>query len=128
MEYCSYQSLESYLKKKKCLEEIEIKMIAKELLESVKYIHQKGICHRDIKPDNILINEQYFTDQKDCCVKLIDFGVSKRFINIVPGKVGSVTQNMWTKTGNLYYCAPEIFINSQYTMQIDLWAVGVVLY
>ena len=48
---------------------------------AVGYIHQKGICHRDIKPDNILIddseNHNVVSNSK---IKLVDFGVSKRFL------------------------------------------------
>lgn len=42
---------------------------------AVGHIHSKGICHRDIKPDNILVNIM-----GNCELKLLDFGVSSRFI------------------------------------------------
>ena len=61
-------------------------------------------------------------------IKLVDFGVSKRFLCIEPGKVGTKTYKMWTQTGNMYYCAPEIFHGGGYDEMIDIWAIGVVLY
>jgi serine/threonine protein kinase len=115
------------LKRQSGLDESTIRLIALDLLVTVDYVHSKGICHRDIKPDNILINESALTQNTSPCIKLIDFGVSKRFNQIIPGKVGSVTLDMWTRTGNVHYCAPEIF-KGGYDASIDIWAVGVVLY
>lgn len=59
MEYLPYPSLESILKEKKKLSLGMSKKIIRQLLEAVEYIHKMGICHRDIKPDNILIDEEY---------------------------------------------------------------------
>ena len=78
------------------------------------YIHKIGVCHRDLKPDNILFNGQQ--------LKLIDFGVSKRFF------FKSKQIDMWTSTGTSYYCAPEIYEGGGYTYKIDMWAFGVILY
>lgn len=80
MEFCSFPSLESYMKRKKILTEQEIKLIAHHLLVTLQYIHSKGICHRDIKPDNILINVEALQNGQTPTIKLIDFGVSKRFL------------------------------------------------
>jgi serine/threonine protein kinase len=116
------------LKKSTRLDESIIRLIALDLLVTVDYVHLKGICHRDIKPDNILINESALIQNSSPCIKLIDFGVSKRFNQILPGKVGSVTLDMWTTTGNVHYCAPEILKKGRYDASVDVWAVGVVLY
>lgn len=125
MEYCPYPSLDDVIKKRKRVSEEYVRHLATNLLEAVNYIHQKGISHRDIKPDNILVNE-VVTDQP--MIKLVDFGVSKRFLITAPGKVGTVVHEMWTRTGNMYYCAPEIFYGTGYSASIDVWAIGVVLY
>jgi serine/threonine protein kinase len=125
MEFCPYPSLESLIKKRKHLPEEDVRGIAIGLLEAVKYIHKKGISHRDIKPDNILVNETCWSSSK---IKLVDFGVSKRYLQITPGKVGTDIHDMWTRTGNIYYCAPEIFRSRGYNASVDVWAVGVVLF
>ena len=64
MEYFNHPELSSFTFE----DEREIADIAYQLLEAVAYIHQAGVCHRDIKPDNILY------DRKERKIKLTDFG------------------------------------------------------
>lgn len=74
MEYCPYPSLEKILKAR-VLREDETRSVMRYLLMAVMHCHSKGISHRDIKPDNILVDLE-----DDFDVKLIDFGVSRRFL------------------------------------------------
>ena len=74
-----------------------MKIITFQLLKTLKYIHGNKICHRDIKPDNILY------DQQSRCVKLIDFGISKKV------EERGRKREMLTLTGTPYYRAPEMF-------------------
>ena len=87
-----------------------------EILEGLHYLHQNNICHRDIKPDNIL----YDKDKKH--IKIIDFGVSNNV------KKRGKKENMYTDTGTFYYKAPEMFMGGGYSEAIDSWAVGICLY
>jgi calcium-dependent protein kinase len=80
----------------------------------VDYLHKLGVCHRDIKPQNIL-----YSLMDSPPLKLIDFEISK--LNKNP-KI-----EMWTVTGSLFYKAPEMFAGS-YSNKIDIWAVGIVAY
>lgn len=98
MDYEDYPSLNEY----KQMEEDEIKLIAQQLLDTVAYIHSCNICHRDIKPDNIL----YDRDNKT--IKLVDFGISKCL------ETRSNKHDMLTITGTLYYRAPEMFSGGGY--------------
>lgn len=68
MDYDSHPSLE----KLKDLSEDEVRNIMFQLLSTLSYIHSKSVCHRDIKPDNILY------DQTTKKIKIIDFGISKK--------------------------------------------------
>lgn len=79
MEYVRGRSLHDYLKKQKAeegkteydqtLEESEAKRILRQLLEVLSYLHEEGITHRDIKLENILLDDNNN-------IKLIDFGFS----------------------------------------------------
>ena len=71
MDYENHPNLLEY----KDLSEDEIKLIAQQLLDTVAYIHSCNICHRDIKPDNILY------DRENKMIKLVDFGISKNVQN-----------------------------------------------
>ena len=82
----------------KPLTEEEVRIIMKNILEGVSYIHKKSILHRDLKLENILIN-----DYKDLSsIKIVDFGLGTKF------DLSS------EDCGTLLYMAPEIANKSKY--------------
>jgi len=87
--------------------------ITKQLLETVKYLHQFGIIHRDIKPENILISDH----SPSPSIVLTDFGLSKL--------VGPDDQ-LQVPCGTLSYVAPEVLNMAGYNREVDIWSVGVV--
>lgn len=69
-ELSSGGDLLSYVRKRRTLKELEAKSVFKQIIEALKYCHDKRILHRDIKLDNILLTIEGV-------VKICDFGVSK---------------------------------------------------
>ena len=76
------------------------------------YLHQNRILHRDLKPQNILI-------QKDV-IKLGDFGFAKKM---------SATSNFLNSIkGTPLYIAPEILLARPYNHKVDVWSLGIILF
>lgn len=94
-----------------------IKYLTFEIMKGVLYIHSKGVIHRDLKPLNILVNENWD-------VKISDFGQSNVQVNSI-NKDYNLTKYVTTR----YYRAPELFLNfsSNYTTSIDMWSIGCVI-
>ena len=89
------------------------KIIFKQLIKTLQYIHSNGIVHRDIKPDNILLD-------LDNTIKICDFGVSK---------IISEGQLIRDSCGTPAFVAPEILLDYPYDpFPTDIWSSGVVLY
>lgn len=87
-----------------------VKLYSYQMMRSIAYIHALGICHRDIKPQNILVETSTHV------LKLCDFGSAKQ---LIPGEPNV------SYICSRYYRAPElIFGNSNYNTQIDVWSVG----
>lgn len=85
-----------------------------ELLTGLSFIHSCKILHRDLKPQNVLVNVQHE-------VKLADFGLARTFSN----ELRPYSQEVVT----LWYRAPELLIgHTDYTSAIDLWSIGCILY
>ncbi|KAL5115845.1 Serine/threonine kinase [Pleosporales sp. CAS-2024a] len=79
---------------------------------AVRYIHQQGIVHRDIKPDNVLLDS-------DGHVHLADFNVASDFTPHKP---------LTSKSGTLAYLAPEVYEGKGYSCEVDWWSLGVLFY
>ena len=61
---------------KKSLDEDQIQSIMSQLFQATEYLHGKGICHRDLKPDNIMVKNSSYDNTKLLQVKIIDFNVA----------------------------------------------------
>jgi serine/threonine protein kinase len=85
------------------------------------FIHKRRIVHRDIKLDNVLINEISEDNGQQFCVRIADFGLS---CFIPPGDNVKMTE----KCGTPCYVAPEVLRNEGYTTKCDIFSLGSVLF
>ncbi|CAG8496120.1 14107_t:CDS:2 [Cetraspora pellucida] len=100
--------------------EDEVKQIFYELVNTVSYLHESNIVHRDLKLENILLESSGPSPNKKC-IKLTDFGLA-RFIN---PKAPLLT----TRCGSEEYAAPELISASSYDgRKTDIWSLGIILY
>jgi glycogen synthase kinase 3 beta len=105
--------IRQYYKSKTTMPMLLVKLYSYQMMRSLAYIHALGICHRDIKPQNILVNPT------TCVLKLCDFGSAKK---LIPGEPNIAY------ICSRYYRAPElIFGATEYTTAIDIWSTGCVI-
>jgi len=85
-----------------------------ELVLALEYLHKCGIIYRDLKPENILIDSEGH-------LKITDFGLSKE---------GLTGPNSKTKTfcGTAEYLAPEVILGNPYSLAVDWWSLGTLMY
>ncbi|CAF0909477.1 unnamed protein product [Rotaria sordida] len=99
----------------KCEKEKLVAYALKSTLKALKYLHQSGIMHRDIKGSHILVTENYI-------IKLIDFGVAAFFSKVQPKRNSSVGTSLWM--------APEVIACAQqleysFDERCDIWSLGI---
>ncbi|CAA0834761.1 Mitogen-activated protein kinase kinase kinase 3 [Striga hermonthica] len=111
LEFVPGGSISSLLGKFGSFPESVIRMYTKQLLIGLEYLHANKIMHRDIKGANILVDNK-------ACIKLADFGASKRVEALV-----TVTGAKSMK-GTPYWMAPEVIVQSGHSYSADIWSVG----
>lgn len=108
-----YRVLKHYGKMKQPVPMLLVKLYVYQNFRALAYLHALGICHRDIKPQNLLV------DSNNHVLKVCDFGSAKR---LVKGEVNV------SYICSRYYRAPElIFGATEYNNSIDVWSVGCVM-
>ena len=108
-----YKVVRLAAKARKPLPHLLVKLYSYQLLRGLAYLHSLGITHRDVKPQNYLVNPATHV------VKLCDFGSAKRLVR-GEASVAYISSR--------FYRAPElIFGSTQYTTAIDLWSAGCVI-
>ncbi|KAK9764568.1 glycogen synthase kinase 3 [Basidiobolus ranarum] len=108
-----YRVNRQYTNSKQSVPMLHVKLYMYQLFRSLAYIHSLGICHRDIKPQNLLVNPS------KGILKLCDFGRAKKLVTGEPNVAYICSR---------YYRAPElIFGATDYTTSIDIWSSGCVM-
>lgn len=114
MEYVEGITLKQYLSAKGMLPEKEAVDFAAQICSGLEHAHKKGIVHKDIKPENILIT-------KEGILKITDFGIAKAL------NQGTITTG-GLAMGSVHYFSPEQARGSYIDAKTDIYSVGVLLY
>ena len=128
MELCHGDNLLSRMKNNRYKEKAAA-VLMEQVVAAIAYCHEKGICHRDLKPQNVL----FCDESPNSPVKVVDFGISKIFdpslTNFQNELKGDFTKSkkMDSQIGTLYFISPEI-IKGSYNEKCDIWSLGVILY
>ena len=112
LEYAKEGSLFHYIRKNKSLDESLAFYIFIQVVNAVYFLHKNDLIHRDIKPENILIFENNM-------IKLCDFGWC---VKLESG------EQRGTFCGTTEYMSPELINHEEYSKEIDVWSLGVLLY
>jgi serine/threonine protein kinase len=121
MEYLDGGHLLDYLKSTGASENLKSKLLS-DVLKGIQYLHEHGVIHRDLKPQNILIKNT----PKGPVAKITDFGISKN--------TGAANESSSALLGSIEFMAPEQFnpakygVNGKISGNVDLWAFGVMAY
>ena len=127
MEFCPGGDLMNLLIEKDVLTEEEAKFYLAELILSIEAIHKLDCIHRDIKPDNILIDINGH-------IKLSDFGLAKISEKIFENRLDINSNTIYhhnknySCVGTAYYVAPEVLSKKGYGPEIDWWSAGIIFY
>jgi serine/threonine protein kinase len=111
MDYIEGGELAHYLEREGSFNEDTTRFYAAEILLGIKYLHTRGVLYRDLKTQNVLLDSEGHAI-------LIDFGLSKV---LGDSKTDSVC-------GTPSYLSPEVWLKKDYSLEIDWWAFGILVY
>ncbi|GMM36308.1 hypothetical protein DASC09_036330 [Saccharomycopsis crataegensis] len=120
LDYVAGGSVGSCLRMYGRFDEELIKFLTKQVTDGLSYLHSRGILHRDLKADNLLLD-------LDGICKITDFGISKRSENIYKN------DSEMSMQGTIFWMAPEVIDNvvqnkkQGYSAKIDIWSLGCVV-
>lgn len=113
MPYITGGELYKVLKSRRTFDEPTIKFFIAQVIIGLGKLHEKGIMHRDLKLENIMLDTNGY-------VKIIDFGMAKM--------LETPNQLAHTVCGTPEYYAPELINEEGYDKTVDWWACGILIY
>ncbi|KAF7283027.1 hypothetical protein GWI33_001583 [Rhynchophorus ferrugineus] len=112
LEACLGGEVWTILRDRGCFDDHTCRFVTACVIEAFDYLHARGIIYRDLKPENLLVDNQGY-------VKLVDFGFSKRL---------GYSSKTWTFCGTPVYVAPETILNKGHDRAVDYWALGILMH
>lgn len=100
------------------LKETACQNVIRQTAKALYYLHRKGIIHRDLKCENILVVKSQTSNIKDIEMRITDFGLA----------VVSSQEFQESTCGTPLYMAPEILRRHSYSLQCDIWSLGIIAY
>eukprot|EP00064_Thunnus_orientalis_P008112 superscaffoldBa00000947_g8135 len=130
-QYCNGGDLAEYLHSKGTLSEDTIRVFLQQIAQAMKVLQSKGILHRDLKPQNILLchTEGRRSSPINTCIKI----GSSLYFSRPPADFG-FARHLQTNTmaatlcGSPMYMAPEVIMSQNYDAKADLWSIGTIVY
>lgn len=113
LELCKSRSMMELHKRRPVVSDYECRFYISQILDGVKYLHDKRIIHRDLKLGNIFLND-------NLNVKIGDFGLATR--------IEYQGERKKTLCGTPNYIAPEILAKKGHSFEVDVWSIGCVMY
>ena len=113
LELCQNQTLNELFERRKKLTEIEVQCYMIQLIKALQYLHSHRVIHRDLKLGNLFLNDKME-------LKVGDFGLAT--------KLDFEGEKKKTVCGTPNYIAPEVLYGTGHSYEVDIWALGVIIY
>ena len=114
LDLCVRGTFSAFVKSRGRLHEPEVRNYTRQICEGLKFMHRRRVIHRDLKLSNLFLDE-------NMTVKIADFGLAC--------KQEYFGQQRSTICGTPNYIAPEVLRNDMgYSNEVDIWALGVIIY